>query len=176
MTPHNSGAIARFIPGSAGDTDADESLEPDISPSRKRRLEAFCMEYARDLNARAAALRIGISKSTAASFGSNALREPYFQKIWAKRVDESAKRTDITLDRILAGLWREANHVGFDASHGARVKALTKLADIYQPEPQPGAGTGQAIAVMVVPMSSSPDTWEAEAIAHQTALKSASRN
>jgi len=68
----------------------------------------FVNEYLVDLNGTQAAIRAGYSKSTAGVIASENLKKPYIQEAIAKAVENRARRTLITQDRVLKELARLA--------------------------------------------------------------------
>jgi len=76
----------------------------DLTPKQK----AFVQEYLIDLNATQAAIRAGYSPVTASVIGSENLGKPYIQEAIQKAMAERAKRTEITADRVLHQLARQA--------------------------------------------------------------------
>ena len=65
---------------------------------------AFCADYLVDLNATQAAIRAGYSAKTAASQGERLLRNVEIQAEIKRLMDERARRTEITGDRVLQEL------------------------------------------------------------------------
>jgi len=68
----------------------------------------FCDEYLIDLNATQAAIRAGYSIDTANVIGSENLAKPYIQSRIQKQMDERAKRTSITQDKVIQELTKIA--------------------------------------------------------------------
>ena len=66
--------------------------------------EAFCREYAVDMNASQAAIRAGYSVKTAGSIGQRLLKNVEIQSSLAEIKSQQTKRTDITADRVLSTL------------------------------------------------------------------------
>ena len=69
----------------------------------------FVDEYLIDLNANQAAIRAGYSVKTARSIASELLTKPNIQEEIQRRVDDRAKRTEITQDSVLQLWWQQAN-------------------------------------------------------------------
>jgi phage terminase small subunit len=87
----------------------------------------FIAEYLIDLNATKAAIRAGYSEKTAQQQGSRLLLNVVVAaEIKAKRV-KLTETTDLTIERVRAGLIKEAEREGEGASHSARVAALAHL-------------------------------------------------
>lgn len=89
--------------------------------------ERFVAEFLVDMNATAAARRAGYSEKSAEVQGCRLLRNAQVANAVQRGIEAQIKRTGITADQVLAGLWREANLVGDGASHSARVSALAHL-------------------------------------------------
>lgn len=69
----------------------------------------FIEEYLIDLNATQAAIRAGYAPARANSMGFENLRKPYIKKIISDRMNDRAKRTEITQDMVLQKWWDLAN-------------------------------------------------------------------
>lgn len=70
--------------------------------------QRFVDEYLIDLNATQAAIRAGYSARTAAAIGAENLTKPEIAEAIAAAMNERAKRTEITQDRVLQELARIA--------------------------------------------------------------------
>src|SRR5215475_13754680 len=68
----------------------------------------FVREYLKDLNATQAAIRAHYSPKTAFVVGYENLKRPYIQAAIQAAMDARAKRTEITIDRVLLELARLA--------------------------------------------------------------------
>lgn len=68
----------------------------------------FCQEYIVDFNATQAAIRSGYSEKTAKEIGCENLTKPNIKQKIDKLIDDRAKRTEITADRVLVELSRLA--------------------------------------------------------------------
>lgn len=68
----------------------------------------FCDEYLVDLNASQAAIRAGYSPDTANRMGAENLTKPVIKARIQQQMDERAKRTEVTADRVLLELARIA--------------------------------------------------------------------
>jgi phage terminase small subunit len=66
--------------------------------------QCFVSEYLVDLNATQAAIRAGYSEKTAYSIGPENLTKPLVQAAIAAAMEERAKRTEVTQDRVVAEL------------------------------------------------------------------------
>lgn len=76
---------------------AEPSKELKLTPKQR----IFVAEYMIDLNATQAAIRAGYSEDTAATIGNENLRKPLIQQAIEQRMEERAKRTEVTADRII---------------------------------------------------------------------------
>lgn len=63
--------------------------------------QAFVNEYCIDKNATKAAIRSGYSEKTAHSIAGENLKKPEIKKAIAFKLENAAKKNDITLDRVL---------------------------------------------------------------------------
>ena len=72
--------------------------------------ERFISEYLIDLNATQAAIRAGYSETTAEIIGFENLRKPKIKEEIQKAMDDRAKRTEITQDKVL----KEIASIAFD--------------------------------------------------------------
>lgn len=78
-----------------------------VSPKVRQR-ERFIHEYPKDLNAKAAAIRAGYSKRSAAELGHRLLKHPDVKAALAKNEGARLQRIDISVDRTLRELGRLA--------------------------------------------------------------------
>ncbi len=90
--------------------------------------QRFVKEYLVDLNATQAAIRAGYSKKTADQQASRLLTNVKVAEAVAKGAALIAERTELTQDRVVRGLLKEAEATGEGTSHGARVSAWGILA------------------------------------------------
>lgn len=72
--------------------------------SLNHKQSVFVAEYLIDMNATQAAIRAGYSEKTAGSQAFDLLRKPEIQEAISLAMEERAKRTDITQDRVLLEL------------------------------------------------------------------------
>jgi phage terminase small subunit len=75
--------------------------------TNKQRL--FCLEYIVDLNATQAAIRAGYCKKNARQTGYENLTKPYIEQEIQRLMDERAKKTEITAEKVL----KELAKIGF---------------------------------------------------------------
>lgn len=156
--------------------DLPERRELSIGAKMKRRL--FISAYVRNFNATEAYYATGYegNPKQAAIKGRKMLTEPYVQALLTSYLDALEEDEIVSRKEILAGLKREANHFGEDATHSARVTAWSKLAATKGMGTE-GKNGGNSVAVMttgnvmVVPMAQSQDEWEAMARTQQAQLK-----
>ena len=87
------------------------------------RQQRFVDEYLVDLNATQAAVRAGYSAHTANEIGAENLAKPSIRAAVDAALAARSERTQVTADRVIRGLLREAEYFGEDASHSARVAA-----------------------------------------------------
>lgn len=143
--------------------------EDKLTPEMKATRDAFVAEYLVDWSCSKAWVRIGGGYTSRYRMGAELLREPYVARRIKELVDILAENQITNNKRILAGLVREANYHGRDASHSARVSAFGLLAKINGMEaPTRVEHSG---GVMVVPGVHSVDDWERSAIEAQAKLK-----
>jgi len=76
---------------------AEPSKELKLTPKQR----IFVAEYMIDLNATQAAIRAGYSEDTARQIGTENLAKPAILELINKRMEERAKRTEVTADRII---------------------------------------------------------------------------
>ena len=158
--------------------------EPDLrdtltAPERSLR-DKFVQEYLIDYDALQAAIRVGYSKSLAKQYATRFMLEPYtLQQIRLREAGPLDETPDAAKQRVMVGLYREANYRGVGCSQSARVAALAKLAAIHGmdaptkrineitgPDGQPlGAG-----GIFVVPGIMTTEEWEKQAADQQAAL------
>jgi hypothetical protein len=147
--------------------------EENLTLKMKVKRDVFITEFLRDWNGPMAAIRMGESADNAPKIARQYLREPYVAKrIW-EVVDAMDEAELINRKRVLGGLIREANFQGIGASHGARVSAWGKLANILGMEQENINVKGEVEVrggVMIVPVSS-PADWERLAENSQKRLK-----
>lgn len=145
-----------------------DNLRDDAKAFRDR----FILEYLRDFNATQAYIRAGGTSARPTKAGYEIKCEAYVAKAIADAIDALDEAAVTTRQRILAGLVREANHVGGDSSHGARVTAWSKLAGLMGLEaPQVEAAQALRGGVLIVPATQKVDDWEKRSAAAQQALK-----
>jgi len=75
-----------------------------LTPKQK----VFCLEYLLDFNATAAARRAGYSQKSSHNLGAQLMGKPHIQAQIQKEVEKRAKRTEITVDRVLQEIARVA--------------------------------------------------------------------
>lgn len=134
--------------------------------------ELFVREYLYDFNAHNAACRAGIPDHIASQWSSSVMREPWVRNRLKEVIEEVDEKVVVSRNRIMFGLLEEAQRIGMDSSHAARVAAWDKLATIagMKIEKQSHEHTFKG-GVMVVPATGSVDTWSDQASASQARLK-----
>lgn len=90
-----------------------------LTPKRLR----FVQEYLIDFNATQAATRAGYSAKTAKQQGQRLLTFVDVQKAIAEAGGKQAEKLDLSVERVLRGLFEEATRHGEGTSHAARVSA-----------------------------------------------------
>jgi hypothetical protein len=151
--------------------------------------DKFVIEYLRDYNSYAAAVRCGFCSEEAVDSAKLFMEEPYVRRSIAdaetRREAGSCKDDDLSYlpdgfvphdaesdkQRIKSGLFREAFYKGPGASHSSRVSAFCKLADIYGINKQEVKKESRSTNVMIVPAMGSVDAWENSAKQQQSELK-----
>lgn len=102
--------------------------------------------------------------------------EPYVAHQVQRCIDSIEEKGLITRTRVIAGLVRESNREGLDASHSARVSALNSLRDILGMASKTVAHHLSAQGgILVVPETSNLGDWEKRSAEAQRALKEAVR-
>ena len=92
----------------------------------------FVEEYLVDLNATQAAIRAGYKEKTARSIGAENLTKPDIQKAISKAIDERSKRTEVTQDKVIEEIAKNAFKQASDLydsemKHSSKVKYLDML-------------------------------------------------
>lgn len=157
-------------------------MQSELSPAEKDLRDRFVDQYLIDMDAIAAAMRIGFMRRVAFTYSQQLMDEPYvLQRITDKQrtaVENPKEAQKSRKADIEASLWREAHYRGPDASHSARVSALAKLCNINDMD-----GTTKVKSdvthrggVMLVPAIASIDDWEKAATASQEKLISEARH
>lgn len=104
---------------------ASQAGSADLTPKQA----AFVTEYLIDRNATQAAIRAGYSSNTAESQGSRLLSKAKIKSELDRRGAKIAKNREITAELVLNGLLTEAERIGTNSSHGARVAAWRALGE-----------------------------------------------
>lgn len=146
----------------------------------KKRLEAFCREYIIDWNMQKAFVRLGKSRESAKSNASKWFWHPYTQTYLVHLCRSIEERCLVTRNDVLAGLLKEANNYGMDASSATRIMAWNSIAKIMgMLIPRLDINVA-ASGVMRTPYGSSQivdvDSWESQASSEQDALKQTVRD
>jgi phage terminase small subunit len=150
--------------------------EENLTPRMKAMRDRFIAEFLVDWSGPNAYIRAGGPASTAAKMASEYLREPYVTKKIYEVLESMEEAEIISRKKVLAGLIREAHYQGIGASHGARVSAWSKLANILGMEQVNVRVEGNVDhnvrgGVMVVPVVPGTDAWEQLASNTQKQLK-----
>lgn len=87
--------------------------------------ERFCLEYLADLNATQAAIRAGYSRKTAGAIGNKLLKKVEIQVKVSELQQERAKRTEVTVDRVVEELakiaFADLKHFVHWTEHGVEI-------------------------------------------------------
>jgi hypothetical protein len=163
------------VPLDRDDVECNFNLDPEWSHIQTRTKAArrrFLMEYIKDFNAKAAALRTGfVEAHNAASASCRWLAEPFTQWLLDQILAELKEDAIVTRQEILAGLKREACSYE-EGAHGSRVKAWATLAKLKGMEVLKVEGELNVSGkVMTVPLAQSPEEFEAIARFRQAKLK-----
>jgi hypothetical protein len=159
----------------------EPSVPTNYSDREKKLRDLFVEQYLVDYDEVAAAIRINYPKSVAREMGVLLFNEPYVrQQIKLAQENIKVEGSETAKQRILAGLWREANYRGTGSSQAARVAALAKLAAIegmdapsrskFEMTGPDGQPLGPMSGVFVVPGIMDAETWEKMAAEQQAAL------
>lgn len=110
------------------------TMEPQLNARERALRDMFVVEYLKDYNYTAAAVRIGFGDMLAIEYGQRFKYDPYVQRKIAQfgdmQPEDPENRQKVLQQRVQSQLWREANANGPGASHSARVSALAKLTNI----------------------------------------------
>lgn len=148
----------------------------DLIPERRRMLfRLFVAEFIKDYHAGNAVRRMGLNYANPMVTGNNWLREPYVAHLLDEHVRNAEEECLVTRNSVIAGLVREANNTGPDASAATRIQAMSRLMkvlgmDVTKIEKDITVSGG----VMIVPVTgstNSPENWEKLAAPMQQALK-----
>ncbi len=160
-------------------------VEQHLSSPEKALRDRFVVQYLVDYDAYKACIRIGYTPPFAKEFSARFMNEQYvLLKIAELENTSGTAKSDPKAEeeaekkRIIAGLWREANNLGYGSSQSARVAALAKLSAFYGMDAPTRSKTeltgadGQPLnaGVFVVPGLMTTEEWEAQAAAQQEAL------
>lgn len=160
--------------------DPDEE-ERSYSDRELKLRDKFVKEYVKDYNPIAAAQRIGYSASIAREYAQRFMDEPYVARKIRMLEDEPPEdmSPEKMQQRIMAGLYKEANNYGQGSTQAARVAAWAKLAHLQGMEPalktkneHTGADGAPLAGQFVIPGVMSPEQWAAAAAQQQQDLVS----
>lgn len=173
------------------------NVSKDIASAQKRRskethesiaidrvkAQAFAKQLIIDFDPVNALLRAGFisgeeaAKRTAASLYKTAnrwARDPFVLQAVQAFVSRIEDDKIVSRERILWGLYQEANYFGPGSSASARVAAWAKLAKLKgmeEPQPDPLAAKEAKGGLLLIPYSSSIEEWETAAMGAQAKLK-----
>jgi phage terminase small subunit len=136
----------------------------------------FVDEYMVDMDAFAAARRIGYARLNAKPFVRKIMAVPAVAQEIQRRIDNSDPKAMFSPQRVIAGFMREAANPYNSGT--ARIQALRALAEVQEMQIGPGRaakakdpGKGEGGKVLYLPIEVPVDQWEPAAIAQQTRLK-----
>lgn len=153
-----------------------------LSPAEKDLRDRYVVQYLKDYDSHKACIRLGYASAFAKEYAVRFLNEPYVLNKIAE-MESSPAITEANEEeekkKIVAGLWREANNMGYGSSQSARVAALAKLSAFYgmdaptRSKSELTGADGQPLGaggVFVVPGLMTSEEWEKQAAAQQEAL------
>lgn len=143
-----------------------------LTPAAKALRDRFIAAYLQHFNATNAYIEAGGTSKRPGKAGYELRHEAYVAQTIQQAIDAMNVDAMATNQRVMSWAIREANHYGFDASHGARVSMITTLMKHkgLSGEEREAAAAARG-GVMVVPATDNVDSWEARAAAAQAALK-----
>lgn len=148
-----------------------------LPPEAVFKRQEFAKHYLIDCCHVTAAIRMGADPDSAAKIGRELLNDP----VTLAAIQAYSARLEhhkiITRDRVMMGLYEEANNRGFGSSASARVAAWTRLATMIGADKPEGDNEAKAArgGVMLVPLAGGIDAWEAAARGQQALLKASVR-
>lgn len=151
----------------------------DLTLREKQLRERWVLEYLFDRDEIAATLRCGYPHNLARDYAAKYINDPYVnvlikQKLESDKIDSAApNEIEERKKMILHGLMKEATFHGHNASHSARVAALSKLSTIHGMEAaiKIDKNITHRGGVMLIPAKQiKMDDWEKEAIEGQCKL------
>ena len=114
---------------------------------------------------------LGYEGSSASTQGHEFFHHEFTQSELRRRYENQALENQGARQEIISMLFRETNNHALGSSHSARVRAQIQLSKIFGLETiQVDAKVEHSGGVMVVPMSSSIEEWEAAAVEQQRQL------
>jgi hypothetical protein len=151
-----------------------------LTKSEMELRDKFVVEYLKDYDHYAAAIRIGYAPAFAKEFSNRFMNETYvLNKIKQQEAVPDDLADEVTQKRKIAtGLWKEANYFGSGSSQSARVAALAKLSAFYgmdaptrsQQELTGRNGEALGAGVLVVPGLMTAEAWAEQAERQQSEL------
>lgn len=163
--------VARPVFGTSEEDPGEAYNWDHISPRTKAIRRQFVLEFLKDWSPLKAMLRLGFNYAQPAVTANDWLREPYTQFLLDRCMDEAKDEALVTRQKVIAGLVRESNATGLDASGASRVAALGKLGKILGMEVTKVEVKTTIPGVMFVPSGGSPEEWERNAKKAQEELK-----
>lgn len=161
---------------------AQQALEVALTPQPLTEREAevrrqFAVEYVKDHNATAAAIRCGFNPAFAQEYATRFLGEAFVRQYiqWLETKQDDLPEDELRKHRqkrIEQALLRDMDSFESSGSHSARVSAAGKLMSLWGLEAakKVDANVNHTGSVMVVPGIAKLEDWEAEALQSQGRL------
>lgn len=158
-------------------TKAERNQRRNLPPESIFKRQEFAKNYLIDCCHMTAAIRMGADPEDAGRIGRELLNDPITLAAIQAYSSRIEKDKIVTRERIMMGLFEEANNRGFGSSASARVAAWARLAAMIGAEKPAGEDKGKEArgGVMLVPYAGGIDAWEAAAKGQQTLLKASVR-
>jgi len=150
-----------------------EGLRDDAKAFRDR----FVFEYLKDFSNTYAYIRAGGTAKRPSKAGYDIRHEAYVVQQIQESIERLKPHKMVSQQTAISWMIREANHVGGDSSHGARVSAIAhvmKAQGMSTGEKEVAAGARGG--VMVVPATENLLSWEQRSATAQALLKEQVRN
>lgn len=145
-----------------------EGLRDDAKAFRDR----FVIEYLKDFSNTYAYIRAGGTDKRPSKAGYGIRHEAYVAQQIQEAIEAMKPNKMVSQQTAISWMIREANHIGGDSSHGARVSAIAhvmKASGMSLGEKEVAAAARGG--VMVVPATDELLSWEQRAASAQAVLK-----
>lgn len=166
------------VPANIAQQQAERTRElAEGKPIDKIKAQAFAKEYLVDFDGVNALIRAGLAPDTSSveylvRSAAKYVRNIHVLQALQAFVSRIEEEKIVSRERVLMGLYEEANFRGLGSTQSARVAAWAKLAKILGMEdgdkPDPLSVRG---GVMLVPLAGSVEEWEKAAVGQQARLK-----